>query len=52
MSENSNAATTQRPVTTAMIGFVAAFALRAIDHFRRGMSAPPPAVMAAEPPGA
>lgn len=45
MSKNSNAATTPRPVTTAMIGFVAAFAVHAIDHFRRGMSASPPAVM-------
>lgn len=45
MSDNGNAVTAQRSVATAMIGFVAAFSLHAIDHFRRGMSASPPAIM-------
>lgn len=45
MSGNWDAVTTQRPIPTATIGFVAAFAVHAIDHFRRGMSASPPAVM-------
>ncbi|WP_225323293.1 hypothetical protein [Mycobacterium marseillense] len=45
MSDNETAVTAQRSVATAMIGFVAAFSLHAIDHFRRGMSASPPAVM-------
>lgn len=45
MSDNETAVPAQRAVATAMIGFVAAFSLHAIDHFRRGMSASPPAVM-------
>ncbi|MCA2310502.1 hypothetical protein [Mycobacterium intracellulare] len=45
MAENWNAMTTPRPVATATIGFVVAFTLHAIDHFRRGMAASPPAVM-------
>lgn len=32
MAENWNAVTTLRPVATATIGFVVAFALHAIDH--------------------
>jgi hypothetical protein len=34
-----------RSLTVAMIGFTAAFAVHGIDHFRRGMTASPPAVM-------
>lgn len=45
MSDNRNVVTAQRSVATAMIGFVGAFSLHAIDHFRRGMSASPPAIM-------
>lgn len=45
MFDDGHAVTAQRSVATAMVGFVAAFFLHAIDHFRRGMSASPPAVM-------
>ncbi|WP_293043574.1 hypothetical protein [Mycobacterium sp.] len=45
MPNNWNAVATHRSVIAAMIGFVAAFALHGIDHFRRGTTASPPAVM-------
>jgi hypothetical protein len=35
----------RRSMTVAMIAFVAAFLLHAVDHFRRGMQASPPPVM-------
>lgn len=35
----------RRSLTVAMIGFTAAYAVHGIDHFRRGMTASPPAVM-------
>jgi cyanate permease len=45
MSNNSNPAPADRSLTVAMIAFVAAFGLHGVDHFRRGMTASPPAVM-------
>ncbi|WP_232005353.1 hypothetical protein [Mycobacterium sp. 852002-53434_SCH5985345] len=45
MSNNWFSSTAHRPLTTAMIGFAAAYALHAIDHFRRGMAASPPSIM-------
>lgn len=45
MSNDWDSVTAHRSVTAAMIGFAAAFALHAADHFRRGMSASPPSVM-------
>ncbi len=45
MSNNWFSNTAHRPLTTAMIAFAAAYALHAIDHFRRGMAASPPSVM-------
>lgn len=46
MSNNSNPVPADRPLTVAMIAFVAAFGLHGVDHFRRGMTASPPAIMA------
>ena len=45
MSINSNPLPMGRSLTVAMIAFVAAFGLHGVDHFRRGMTASPPAVM-------
>ncbi|WAC93892.1 hypothetical protein [Mycobacterium sp. Aquia_213] len=45
MSNNSNPLPADRSLTMAMIAFVAAFGLHGVDHFRRGMTASPPAVM-------
>lgn len=45
MSNNWFSSTAHRPLTTTMIGFAAAYALHAIDHFRRGMAASPPSIM-------
>ncbi|MEZ0352501.1 hypothetical protein [Mycobacterium sp. pR1184] len=46
MSNNSNPLSADRSLTVAMIAFVAAFGLHGVDHFRRGMTASPPAIMA------
>lgn len=43
MSNNWDA--DRRSLTAAMIAFVVAFVLHGVDHFRRGMSASPPAIM-------
>lgn len=45
MSNNWDTEKTPRSLTVTMIAFVAAFALHGVDHFRRGMTASPPAVM-------
>lgn len=45
MSNNSNPLPADRCLTVAMIAFMAAFGLHGVDHFRRGMTASPPAVM-------
>ncbi|WP_231972135.1 hypothetical protein [Mycobacterium sp. E3251] len=45
MSNNSFSSTAHRPLTAAMVGFAAAYALHAIDHLRRGMAASPPSIM-------
>ncbi|WP_156664893.1 hypothetical protein [Mycobacterium sp. 852002-51057_SCH5723018] len=37
--------TAQRGMTVAMVAFVAAFLLHAVDHLRRGMQASPPPVV-------
>lgn len=45
MSIDSFSTTAHRPLTAAMIGFAAVYALHAIDHLRRGMAASPPSIM-------
>jgi hypothetical protein len=45
MSNNSNPPAADRSLNAAMVAFVAAFGMHGIDHFRRGMTASPPAVM-------
>jgi hypothetical protein len=45
MADDSNPVFSRQCLAPAMIAFVGAFGLHGVDHFRRGMTASPPAIM-------